>query len=392
MKLNHSPIKIIPRAFPGITPAEVSELLSTSRTEQYPSGTTLCRENAIEYTFYLILEGEVEVSKVINNLEARKLKILGPGDFFGEMALIHNAPRAATVVCISNVTVLEIDKPAFEKVLKRSSSVSLAMVREISNRLRQNDKLAIDDLRIRASELAEAYQKLAEQELARREFLTSIAHELRTPLMSANGYVQLIQKGAVSKESMDPVIDTIARNIQQITALVNDILFIQEMDLIIPKFEAVDMDGIALGIVSRYQDKAVKNNVNLLFSKEDGLPKISGDAKHLERALASLVDNAIKFSPDGGDVNISLHSDEEQVIIIVSDNGVGITEKELPHIFDRFYHKDTSNGGENLFGGLGLGLAITKQVITQHFGKMLVESKPGQGTTIKLFLNIWNNK
>ena len=392
MKSTYSPIKIIPKAFPGITPGEVSELLSTSRTVQYPGGTTLCLENAIESTFYLILEGEVEVSKVINNLEARKLKILRPGDFFGEMALIHNAPRAATVICLSPVTVLEIDKPAFERVLKRSSSVSLAMVREISNRLRQNDELAIDDLRIRASELAEAYQKLAEQELARREFLTSIAHELRTPLMSANGYVQLIQKGAVSRDSLDPVIDTISRNIQQITALVNDILFIQEMDLIIPKFEAVDMCEIALGIVGRYQDKTAKNNINLLISTEENLPKVSGDAKHLERALTSLLDNAIKFSPDGGDVNVTLQSDEEQVIIIVSDNGVGITDNELPHIFDRFSHKDTSNSGENIFGGLGLGLAITKQVITQHFGEILVESKPGQGSTFKLFLNVWKNK
>jgi signal transduction histidine kinase len=390
MKPNQSLKKIIPKAFPGISSAEVTELLSNSRSMEYPTGTILCQENAVEDTFYLILNGEVEVSKIINNQEARKLKTLGAGDFFGEMALIHNAPRAATVVCISPITVLEIDKPAFDKVLKRSSSVSLAMVREISNRLRQNDEMAIDDLRVRASELADAYQKLAEQDLARREFLTTIAHELRTPLMSANGYVQLIQKGAVANGSLEPVINIIFRNIQQITALVNDILFIQEMDLIIPKFEAVDLAQITESIIEIYEEKASKNNVKLIFTADVNLPKVSGDAKHLERAFASLVDNAIKFSPDGGDVKISLLSDPKQVTFIVTDNGVGITKEKLPFVFDRFYHKENGNDGGNLFGGLGLGLAITRQVIKQHGGKITIESTPGFGSSVTILLNIWN--
>ena len=89
-----APEKIIPKAFPGITPEEVQKLVSRSRVKNYASGVVLCQEDALETTFYMILEGKVEVTKTINNTEARLLKILGPGDFFGEMALIHNAPRA----------------------------------------------------------------------------------------------------------------------------------------------------------------------------------------------------------------------------------------------------------------------------------------------------------
>src|SRR5512137_587403 len=114
------------------------------------------------------------------------------------------------------------------------------MVREISRRLRENDELAIEDLKMRASELAEAYQKLAEQDLARREFITNVAHELRTPLMAAGGFLQLLQKGIITQDKLPATIDTVARNIQQITTLVNDILFLQEMDLILPKFQPVD--------------------------------------------------------------------------------------------------------------------------------------------------------
>ncbi|MEW6093277.1 MAG: cyclic nucleotide-binding domain-containing protein, partial [Chloroflexota bacterium] len=191
MTTTRAPSKIIPHAFPGISPGEVSELINNSQLKNYPPDTVLCRENAVEDTFYLILEGEVEVTKIINNTEKRLLKKLGAGDFFGEMALIHDAPRAATVRTLTPLIALEINKESFARVLRNSSSISLAMVREISRRLRENDEMAIDDLRLRASELAEAYQKMAEMEAARREFLTNVSHQLRTPLMAAGGFLQM---------------------------------------------------------------------------------------------------------------------------------------------------------------------------------------------------------
>jgi len=152
------------------------------------------------------------------------------------MALIHNAPRAATVTTKSDVVVLELDKESFDRVLQHSSSVAMAMVKEISERLRQNDEMAIEDLRMRASELAQAYQKLAEQDLARREFLTNVAHELRTPLMAASGYLQILQKGALQGNQLNEAIGTVSRHVGQIASLVNDILFLQEIELVLRIF------------------------------------------------------------------------------------------------------------------------------------------------------------
>ena len=129
----------------------------------------------------------------------------------------------------------------------------MAMISEISNRLRQNDQMAVDDLRMRASELAEAYQKLAEQELARREFLSNIAHELRTPLMIATGYLQMLQRGIMGGDQLTAGIETVARNVQQIATLVNDILFLQEMDLVLSEFQAVDMNEIVRAVIQKYQ-------------------------------------------------------------------------------------------------------------------------------------------
>src|SRR5512146_1219394 len=139
MTTQRAPSRIIPRAFPGIKPNEIEDLIAHSRVCSYTPGTILCRENAIEDRFYMILDGEAEVTKNINNAEVRLLKTLYPGDFFGEMALIHNTARAATVTVIATLTTLELDKTAFNEVLKNSTSIALAMISEISDRLRQND-------------------------------------------------------------------------------------------------------------------------------------------------------------------------------------------------------------------------------------------------------------
>ena len=111
-----------------------------------------------------------------------------------------------------------------------------------------------------------------------------------------------------------------------------------------------------------------------------------GDRQNLERAFTALLDNAIKFSPEGGKVEIRLRRKGDQVGVEIIDQGIGIQPEILPHIFERFYHVDKSGG--QLFEGLGLGLAITKQVIEQHKGHLDVVSVPGKGSTFIMWLNI----
>jgi signal transduction histidine kinase len=377
-----APSKVIPRAFPGIKPTEVEELIANCQVQSYPVETILCRENATEHTFYMILEGEVQVTKLVNDSENRLLTTLHAGDFFGEMALIHNAPRAATVTSTTPIVVLELNKKGFDRVLEHSSSVALAMVREISSRLRENDEMAIEDLRVRAGELAQAYQKLAEQELARRDFLTNIAHELRTPLMSASGYLQLLQKGAMSGNQLKTAVDTVERNVRHIVTLVNDILFLQEMDLVLSEFQPVDMGEISRNVIEKYKRRAVEKNIALTLRGDQNFPTIPGDARSLERALVALVDNAIKFSPRGGDVEIRLQARPDALQIMVEDHGIGISPDTQPLIFDRFFHLERHDN--DLYGGIGLGLAIARQVIEQHNGVLEVTSAPGKGSTFTM--------
>ena len=383
-----TPARIIPRAFPGIKPDEVQEISSNSQIKSYPAGTVLCREDAIEYTFYMILEGDFEVTKTINNTDARLLKTLNAGDFFGEMALIHNAPRAATVKALTPAVVLELEKDGFDRVLKHSPSVATAMISEISNRLRANDQLAIEDLRLRAREIADAYQKSAEQEMARNEFLTAIAHELRTPLMVASGYLHTLKKGVLTGEQLRSTIEIVSRNVDQIVNLTNDLLFLQEQELVLRDFQPVDLAALVAKIVDKYQEKAKSRRINIKIRGITKLPAIQGDEPSLERAITGIVDNAIKFSPMDGTVDIRFADLGSHVSVSVVDYGIGIDPQIRPRIFDRFFHLEKS--GEEIYDGIGIGLSITRQVIQQHRGMLDVDSAPGKGSTFTISLLKWN--
>ncbi|MEA3352103.1 MAG: ATP-binding protein [Chloroflexota bacterium] len=379
------PHELICRAFPGIPDAEAKEMVAIGKVRSYSAGAVLCRENAVEDTFYVILAGEVDVTKIINDETDRFLKRLEKGDFFGEMGLIHNTSRVATVTTIIPTKVLEIHKTAFDSLLQKNSSVSLAMVREVSRRLRENDEMAIEDLRLKAGELAAAYQRLAQEELARREFLTTIAHELRTPLTSASGFLEIARKRELDEETARMALSTVSRNVERIISLVNDILLLQEVELVMPEMHPTDMGDVIASALDDYRQRVKQSKVRLHLDIAPNLPQVLGHKKSLERAVVKLLDNAIKFSLDGGDVYISVERDNTGVRLSIRDQGVGISEQILPKIFDRFYHLDEV--GNELFDGLGLGLAITKQIIEQHNGKIEAESKLGEGSIFTIYLD-----
>lgn len=376
--------KALRTAFPGITSEEVIKIINRGKVAHYPPGTTLCLEGNIEDVFYIIITGDVKVTKEISSESHRVLKLLKPGDFFGEMGLIHDAPRAATVTTLTNTSVLEIDKNKFKESLQQISTVSLAMVREVSRRLRENDEMAIEDLRLKAGELADAYQQLAELDLARREFLTTIAHELRTPLTSIGGYIQMIRAGKPGEDLLWEMLDTVSRNIGRIIDLTNDILFLQEMELILSDFEPLNLGNIIHSILVAEGDFAEQMGVKIALELPTNESIVYGDEVSLSRALKAIINNAIKFTINGGWVTIKVLLSDEDLKIQIADNGIGIPKKNIPFIFDRFWRTEEYQG--HLFSGVGIGLSIAKQVVEQHGGKILVASQVGKGTTFTIIL------
>lgn len=387
MTFEIAPLQILQQAFPGIQEDIAQQMTRAGKICEYPADTTLCNEGAFEETFYILLEGRVQVTKLINEREVHLMKYLEPGDFFGEMAIIHNAPRAASICTTQPTKVLEIQKSDFNDLLEASSIVSRAMILEVSRRLRENDEMAIEDLRLKAAELANAYEQLAELEFARREFLTTIAHELRTPLMAANGFMQIIRQGKLQGETLTAALDTVGRNLEEIMSLTNNILFLQEMALILPEFQPTSLHQVVIQAIEKHQRAAEKNQVQLRVVIAPGLPLIRADANSLERALSAILDNAIKFSPAGGSVLVTVKQrDEEWLEATIEDHGLGIDPDILPRIFDRFFRIDQIDG--HLFRGVGLGLSIARQVIEQHNGRIDVQSAVGQGSIFSVSLQI----
>lgn len=379
-----TPREVLLNAFPGLNPAQAEEIIASGQILTTPSNTILCHEGAQEDTFYILLSGQVEVTKQVRGQPDRVLQHLKSGGFFGEMAILHDAARAATVTTTEPVRVLQIHKEAFTGMIEGNNRVALAIIREVSRRLRNNDEMAIEDLRMKAKELADAYQQLAEEEFARSEFLTTVAHELRTPLMAANGYLQAIRMGMIQGDALPGGLETVWRNLQEITSLTNDILFLQEMDLILPEFRPTDLASIVRAVIEEEQPLAKRLSVTLHLQVDPNLKELPGDPRSLHRAIDAVLNNAIKFSPDGGEVDISIQDGEEAVCLTIQDHGVGIPPEAMPRIFQRFFHLDIICG--RVFRGIGLGLSIAKHVIEQHHGTIEVESQLEKGSrfTIRL--------
>jgi signal transduction histidine kinase len=371
-------------AFPGLSQTELDGLVQVVRLGTYPPNTVICQEGAMENTLYVILDGWVEVSQQLEGGASRVLLHQGPREFFGEMALIQDRPRAATVRTVQRCTLLELTKEEFSSLLNRNPSVAFTVMRKVTSRLRDSDQRAIAELYQKNRELARAYERLAEQERLRSEFLTTVSHELRTPLTMVQGYLHLMHSGAIPPDKAMEIIPTITRHVDTIVNLANNILFLQELELITPEFEPVMVGDLVAEAISNVNQKAAEYSLSFKIDIAPGLPLVNGDAKGLEQAIAALLDNAVKFSPEGGEIHVSVARQDGSLHIEIVDPGVGIPEDQLELIFEPFHRVQSTEG--HLFGGLGLGLPIAKHVIELHGGRIWAERRPKGGSKFTVVL------
>lgn len=385
--MNHQQIKdIIENVFSGLSQTELDGLIQVARIESYPRDTIICQEGAMESTLYVILEGRVRVSMDMEEGASRVLRHQGPGEFFGEMALIDDRPRAASVHTSQACTLFELTKEAFNDLLERSPTVAFSMTRKVISRLRDSDQTAITDLKEKNRALAQAYERLEEQERLRSEFLTTVAHELRTPLTAAQGYLYLIRSGTAPANRAMKMMHAISRHVDTIVNLVNNIMFFQELDLTTPEFEPVGMEQVLAEAVGDANRKAAESNLRFEIDIVPNLPLVNGNAKSLGQAVAALLDNAIKFSPEGGEIRVLVTCQNRAVHVEIADPGVGIPEAQLERLFESFHRTESIEG--RLFGGVGLGLPIARHVIESHSGRIWAERRSQGGSKFTIALPI----
>ncbi len=214
----------------------------------------------------------------------------------------------------------------------------------------------------------------------RQEFTANVSHELKTPLTVISGYSELIENGMANEEDTIRFSREIHRNSTRLLTLINDILRLSELDSGEQSvaFEDVDIYEIAANCISMLQMNAEKHEITLNLCGPHAFVK--GNRQMLEEMIYNLCDNGIRYNEPGGKVDVSIKENGEQIILMVSDTGIGISEKHQARIFERFYRVDKSRSKKT--GGTGLGLAIVKHIVEQMDAKIQLDSELEKGTTI----------
>jgi signal transduction histidine kinase len=252
--------------------------------------------------------------------------------------------------------------------------------------LREYSHKLVTRLEQQVRELTAANAELQELDQLKSQFLATLSHELRTPLTSILGYLDLFERGTLGplNETQSHAINVIVRNAHTLTRQLNNLLYLQEVRSSQLKRVPVAVYDMVLRLTADLQPVARDAGLAMQASLQPTLAFL-GDAMGLEQAVRNLIDNAIKFTPRGGYIRVTLTDDPSRIILRVEDSGIGIPAEAQEKIFVPFYQVDASLARP--YPGAGLGLAIVKHVVEAHGGHVTVRSAPGSGSTFTIVLS-----
>ncbi|HEY63194.1 MAG TPA: GAF domain-containing protein [Caldilineae bacterium] len=241
----------------------------------------------------------------------------------------------------------------------------------------------------RVLERAQLVEELQAALRAKEEMIQNVSHELRTPLTLVMGYAELLQRGDLGAlpAQVANAVDVIYRNSERLRFMIDRLLILQTLEPRTFRRVRISSQAWLTAVVARWEGRAIEAGISLQSDLPSELPDIMGDLDLLDQVMDNLLDNAIKFSPKGGSARVSARLEEEELIIAVADQGIGIPPDELERIFERFYQVDGSS--TRRFEGMGIGLALCKAIVEGHGGRIWAESKgEGQGSTFYVALPV----
>ena len=227
------------------------------------------------------------------------------------------------------------------------------------------------------------------EERERRLFVSNVSHELRTPLTSVKSYLEALDEGALSEPVAPDFIKVSLDETNRMMRMVTDLLHLSRIDNATSNLdvELINFTAFITFILNRF-DKIKSQDENLKYELIRDYPITSVwieiDTDKMTQVIDNILNNAIKYSPDGGKITVSMKTTDDQMILSISDQGLGIPKQDLPKIFDRFYRVDKARSRAQ--GGTGLGLAIAKEIIKQHNGFIWAKSEYGKGSTFTIVL------
>jgi signal transduction histidine kinase len=229
---------------------------------------------------------------------------------------------------------------------------------------------------------------------SQRDFVANVSHELKTPLTSIQGFAQAMMDGTVdTPETRKQAAQVIYNEAGRMHRMALDLLDLARLDagLVNLQMSPVDIRALLEGIIAKFAPMASTAGVVLSANYAHDLPPLLGDGDRLAQVFSNLVDNALKFAPEGGSILLRAVRDGDEVQVVVDDTGRGIPKEDVQHIFDRFYQADSARAGGQQHGA-GLGLAIVREIIAAHGGRISVRSTLGRGTAFIVRLPLKGRK
>lgn len=225
---------------------------------------------------------------------------------------------------------------------------------------------------------------LKELDRLKTQALQQVAHDVKSPLARVRGFVEALEYLGPLNEAQQDAQQSALQGADLIRDLVVGLLDLEKIEAGLCERQLVDLAALASEVVNEFRLQAETQHVTLELEEQEKLPQLSGDRLRLSQALRNLIDNALKYTPTGGRVKVTITRAGTEAVIAVADTGCGVPAEALPHLFDRFYRVP----GQAATNGTGLGLTIVKSVVEVHGGRVWVESTPGQGATFYIALPI----
>jgi len=319
----------------------------------------------------------VEVLRQVKEIKPAVLRILFTG--YADIQVAEDAINQGEVYRF-------INKPWDDTVLK-------ATIKEAIERfdLLEHNRQLTEQIKEQNEELLSLNQKLQNMYEAQRSFSSTVSHELKTPLAAIKMAIDIIMSetpGALNGQQKD-FLQKAKNNVDRLGRLVHDILSLTRLESGKTKLELIEGDLAATikDVVEIQSSVASQKNIYLKMEKEEALPAVAFDQDKIHQVLHNLISNAIKFTEQGGiTVSVAANNEKNYVQVAVQDTGYGIAEADIPKLFNKF--QQLGDPEKRKEGGTGLGLAICKEIVSQHQGKIWVESSAGKGSSFCFLLPI----
>ena len=386
------PIPFLRDAFPQLNETELHALSEVATSRSYKPGIDLCVEGEEGTVLYILAQGKADVIMHTGGSPGVFVDTIEVGAYFGEMSLFGESTRMATIRTRTVCETVEVDHDDFTRVTQNNPDLLRMLLRQIIGHVRSNDRVVIRELNEKNEALQRAYADLAEQEELRSQFIATLSHELRTPLTSIQGFLGLINQGAIKGQSLPVAMDSITRNTEKMVGLLNNLLILYELHPGAMEYEYMGVMDLLVTALNVVRETGAVDLTAVDLDIASQLPVVYGDKRTLVLAVRALLENAYKFTADKPTIQVRVAQiDNKEVAIAVQDRGIGIPRREFENIFEPFYRLERE-GTTHLFPGLGVGLTIARFIVERHNGRIELNSTPGQGSTFTIYLPLAQNK